>query len=135
MVVRWHRSSTSFRMTMLCMIALNVIVSAANTSGASLKPETVQAWKEYVRVADTRMQQRLSTDSAFLWIDEVPGGAALIRRRQIVVAPVGLLMPAKVPSGLVHDWIGAASFQTLQLTTSYRSSAITHTTGISTVPT
>ncbi len=54
------------------------------------------------------MQQRLSTDSAFLWIDEVPGGAALIRRRQIVVAPVGLLMPAKVPSGLVHDWIGAA---------------------------
>lgn len=88
------------------MLALNIIL-AANLSGASLKPETVNAWDEYVRSARVRMEQRLGGDRTFLWIDESPERAARVRR-QAVVAPVGPQVPAKVADGLVHHWIGAA---------------------------
>ena len=91
-----------------CAIALNAIACVANMSGASLKPETVNAWDEYVRNARVRMEQRLSGDSTFLWIDESPDRAARVLRRQTVVAPMGPQVPAKVPDGLVHHWIGAA---------------------------
>ena len=89
------------------MLAINAAIVAANMSGASLKPETVNAWDEYVRNARVRMEQRLSADRTFLWIDETPDRASRVRR-QAVVAPVGPQVPAKVPDGLVHHWIGAA---------------------------
>jgi len=90
------------------VLTLNMAILAANMSGASLKPETVNAWDEYVRNARVRMEQRLSGDSTFLWIDESPDRAARVLRRQTVVAPMGPQVPAKVPDGLVHHWIGAA---------------------------
>lgn len=90
------------------MLALNMAILAANMSGASLKPETVNAWDEYVRNARIRMEQRLGGNSTFLWIDESRDRAARVLRSQTVVAPVGPQVPAKVPDGLVHHWIGAA---------------------------
>jgi hypothetical protein len=89
-------------------IALSAIACAANLSGASLKPETVNAWDEYVRNARIRIEQRLRGDNPFLWIDGSPEKSAKVLRRQIVVAPMGPQVPEKVPDGLVHDWIGAA---------------------------
>ena len=89
-------------------IALTAIACAANTSGARLKPETVNAWDEYVRNARIRIEQRLKGDNPFLWIDGSPEKSAKVLRRQIVVAPMGPQVPEKVPDGLVHHWIGAA---------------------------
>jgi hypothetical protein len=89
-------------------IALSAIAGVANMSGASLKPETVNAWDEYVRNARIRIEQRLKGDSPFLWIDGSPEKSARVLRRQIVVAPMSPQVPEKVPDGLVHDWIGAA---------------------------
>ena len=54
-----------------------------------------------------RMEQRLSAGSTFLWVDEVPDRLARVRRGEIVVSPVGPRNPKKVPSGLIHDWLGA----------------------------
>jgi hypothetical protein len=54
-----------------------------------------------------RIRQRLSPASTFLWMDEVPARAAKVKSRQIVVAPAQPHIPQKVPSGLIHDWIGA----------------------------
>ena len=90
------------------MIALNVIAWAANSSGASLKSETVNAWDEYISTAEIQTDHHLDAGKAFLWADETPDRAARILRREIVVAPSGPNIPIKVPSGLVHDWIGAA---------------------------
>jgi hypothetical protein len=104
-VTRVSRLANRPRTTIV--LALNIAILAANMSGASLKSETVNAWDEYVRNARVRMEQRLGGDSTFLWIDESPDRAARVRR-QAVVAPVGPQVPAKVPDGLVHHWIGAA---------------------------
>src|SRR5271170_2580661 len=85
---------------------IGLILPAAR--GASLKPETVKAWDEYIQAADVRVQQRLSPGSRFLWMDEAPDRAVKVRNKRIVVAPFGPHIPKKVPHGLIHDWIAVA---------------------------
>ena len=96
-------------------LALSLIAWAANASGASLKPETVNAWDEYIQNANLRIQQRVSNGRAFLWADDTPDRAARVLGRQIVVEPATFHVPAKVPSGLVHDWMGAAFIPNAQI--------------------
>lgn len=54
------------------------------------------------------MQQRLKPGNSFLWVDEVPERLRKVRSGEIVVSPVGVQNPKRVPSGLIHDWLGAA---------------------------
>jgi hypothetical protein len=54
------------------------------------------------------MEQRLAPGNRFLWVDEAPDRLASVRAGEIVVSPIGAQNPKKVPSGLIHDWIGAA---------------------------
>ena len=88
------------------VFALAIVVLQASAGAASLKPETAQAWEEYLKTADSRMQERLRPGNQFLWIDEDPDRLATVRDGQPVVAAVGQ-NPKKVPSGLIHDWAGA----------------------------
>ena len=73
-----------------------------------LDASTVDAWRDYLRVTDARMQERANADQPFLWIDEAPDRAARVRRGEVVVAPLVGLGTEDVPQGLIHDWIGAA---------------------------
>ncbi len=75
-------------------------------SAATLKPETKEAWDAYLRTATASMQARLEPGAHFLWLDDEPGLAQQIRTKGAYVAPIGPHIPKKVPSGLIHDWIG-----------------------------
>jgi len=77
------------------------------SKAGTLEPATLKAWDAYVESANLRMEQRLSPGSAFLWLDEEPERLARVRVGEIVVAPAGLQNPKKVPSGLIHHWVGA----------------------------
>jgi hypothetical protein len=88
--------------------ALIIFDWQTHARAADLKPETAQAWEDYLHEANIRIKQRLSPDSSFLWIDEAPERVARVKSRQIVVSPAVPRIPRKVPSGLIHDWIGAA---------------------------
>jgi hypothetical protein len=90
--------------TVLCLL-LAGDVCAGNLT---LKPETLEAWDQYVRTASEAMQARLAPSHTFLWTDESPDRAGKIRKGEIVVTHMSEPMPHKVPSGLIHDWIGAA---------------------------
>jgi hypothetical protein len=72
-----------------------------------LQPDTLQAWDDYTRTADSRMQARLDGQQAFLWVDEAPGRRSRLQRGEVVVAPVSGRGTQSVPNGLIHDWIGA----------------------------
>ena len=78
-----------------------LFIGTAFVNGEELKPETLDAWTQYV--ANARPS---NCGSHFLWIDEAPERAAKVRRGGIVVEPVGE-NPKRVPDGLIHDWIGA----------------------------
>ncbi len=81
---------------------------AAFANAAELKPETLHAWDEYLHTANSRMKDRLRAGTPFLWMDESPSRMTQVRSGEIVIAPLGDSAPTKVPSGLIHHWIGAA---------------------------
>lgn len=86
-----------------------VLLSLALTAhAAELKPETAKAWQEYVESATARMQEHLRPESHFLKIDEDQNWAKRVRSGEILVSPGASQSLKKVPSGLIHDWLGAA---------------------------
>src|SRR5579862_9572743 len=90
------------------LIPLITLLGPAAVYGASLEPTTLKAWEAYLESANTRMELRLSTGKSFLWVDEETDRLQRVRAGEIVVSPVGPQNPKRVPSGLIHDWVGAA---------------------------
>jgi hypothetical protein len=48
-----------------------------------------------------------SRQSPFLWVDQEPDRLERVRGGEMVVSSVGHQNPKPVPSGLIHDWMGA----------------------------
>jgi hypothetical protein len=92
--------------TAACMVSLGVALSVAQAGG--LKPEAAKAWEDYLESANGGIQERANAPAGFLQIDATPAVAAKVHRGQIVVSPAAAHIPKKVPSGLIHDWIGTA---------------------------
>lgn len=74
---------------------------------AELKPETVAAFKRYIRAAEALRDQRVSGRRSFLWADESPQRRRQARHGEAVVEPLVGQGDLEVPGGLIHDWIGA----------------------------
>jgi len=92
--------------TVARIVALGVALSVAQA--ASLKPEAAKAWQDYVESANVGLRERANPPAAFLQIDATPAIAAKVHSGQIIVSPAAAHIPKKVPSGLIHDWIGTA---------------------------
>jgi hypothetical protein len=88
------------------MIAILILLQFELAGAASLKPETKAAWDAYLQAANAAMQARLQSGAHFLWLDDEPERAEEIRGKGPYIAPVGPHIPKKVPSGLIHDWLG-----------------------------
>ncbi len=73
-----------------------------------LKPQTLAAFEGYILKAETEMEKTLVGSSSFLWSDVSLERAQQIHKGQIVAQFWSGQGPIKVPSGLIHDWIGAA---------------------------
>jgi hypothetical protein len=78
-----------------------------SAGAATLKPETKAAWDAYLQAAHDAMQARLQPGAHFLWLDDHPEQMEKIRAvREPYIAPVSRQIPKRVPSGLIHDWLG-----------------------------
>jgi len=84
-------------------------------SAASLEPATLRAWEEYIEATNVRMEQRLLPDKSFLWLDEAPDRLARVQKGDLIVSPIGPQNPRRVPSGLIHDWVGAVFIPNVSL--------------------
>jgi hypothetical protein len=91
---------------LVMFICAGSLVAPAASRGAELKEETLKTWDAYIQTADSQMRDRLQ--GPFLWVDEAPDRLQRIRSGEILISPVGRQIPKPVPSGLIHDWIGAA---------------------------
>lgn len=80
------------------------LLAAAPLALADLKPQTTEAFDRYIQ----QTEQRLDGRKNFLWADESPDRAHLIRKNGTLVQPHGTNPVTKVPGGLVHDWVGSA---------------------------
>jgi hypothetical protein len=95
-----------FRKLLVGFMFLSFMVVQTRSEGAELKKDTQQAWDAYIQMANSQMVDR--THGPFLWIDEVPARSHNVHDGKILVSPIGRQNPKPVPSGLIHDWIGAA---------------------------
>ncbi len=73
-----------------------------------LKPATLKAFDAYVAKAEAAMQETLHASGPFLWCDLDAKRSAEVREGKIVTQLWAGRGPAKVPNGLIHDWIGGA---------------------------
>jgi hypothetical protein len=88
-------------------------VTPAVSAGAELKEQTLKTWDAYIQTVDSQMHGRLQ--GPFLWVDEDPDRVTSVRAGKIVVSPVGKKVPKPVPSGLIHDWMGAVFIPDVRL--------------------
>jgi hypothetical protein len=98
--------SRTLHRSLVMFICAGSLVAPAASRGAELKEETLKTWDAYIQTADSQMRDRLQ--GPFLWVDEAPDRLQRIRAGEILISPVGRQIPKPVPSGLIHDWIGAA---------------------------
>jgi hypothetical protein len=88
------------------VMCASFLVAPAASDGAELKEETLKTWDAYIQTVNAQMRGRLQ--GSFLWVDEEPHRVDHVREGKILVSSVGPKNPNPVPSGLVHDWLGAA---------------------------
>jgi hypothetical protein len=71
-----------------------------------LKPETLQAFDDYVRTAEARLDKQ-AAGTRFLWSDGVKDVTRKLQRGQVVAEPWVGQGDIGIADGLVHDWVGA----------------------------
>ena len=81
---------------------------ASTVAPVTLKQKTLENFASYVRDAEAAMEQNLGGGEPFLWSDATPARAQRVQAGEIVAEFWSGQGPVKVPSGLIHDWIGAA---------------------------
>jgi hypothetical protein len=77
------------------------------TNAATLKQETIDVWENYIQNVNAQIQSRAKPGRHFLCMDESADRAAKVRKGEVVVWAAGASNPREIPSGLIHDWIGA----------------------------
>jgi hypothetical protein len=100
-----NRVSRALRRFAASLLCVGFLAAPVASTGAELKEETLKTWDAYVQAANARMASR---QSQFLWVDEAPGNRQRVRDGEILVSSVGQQNPKPVPSGLIHDWMGAS---------------------------
>src|SRR5271157_1061862 len=98
--------SRTRRRFLVMLFCAGSLVAPAASRAAELKEETLKTWDAYTQTVNSQMRDRLQ--GSFLWVDEEPDRLHRVRAGEILVSPVGRQIPKPVPSGLIHDWMGAA---------------------------
>jgi hypothetical protein len=106
---------TALRPILFVLFLFPILAMPANS--ATLKTDTVKAWREYVNAANAQMQEHLLPGHPFLLTntDENQASATKLRTGEILVSPAGEHIPKHVPSGLIHDWNGQAFIPNLTI--------------------
>jgi hypothetical protein len=103
----WLPFHASFLVSAVILFLLAVIALSFEAKAATLKPETVAAWDDYLQTTNANLQDRIRPSGSFLWTFENAERAAKAHSGEIVVAPVTRRNPMKVADGLIHHWVGA----------------------------
>ena len=103
------KRAPSYTRWLLGLVVIAIVFGQQVSRATELKQEALRSWDDYVQAANSQMKDRVASGT-FLWVDEDPDRLKHVRAGKILVSPVGPHVPKPVPSGLIHDWIGAAYF-------------------------
>ena len=99
--------SPFFRPNLLASAAIVMLAVSGALHAAELRPETVEAWNEYIEAANVQAKARLDPGGKFFWFEEDAGRLARVQQGELLAAPVAGHGARKIPHGLIHHWIGA----------------------------
>jgi hypothetical protein len=93
-----------------------VASKAAKPAAPNLKPETVAAFGEYVKLTDARNSDELQRGTNLLWIDGLPEGERAhayeaLKRGEVKMHKLETLdngEKIRCPGGMIHHWVGVA---------------------------
>jgi len=87
-------------------------------SVVELKQESLAAFQSYIDQAESEMEATLDGSKPFLWTDADPSRSRRVHKGDVFAQLWSEDSPVRVPSGLIHDWIGAVfiSGATVRLT-------------------
>jgi hypothetical protein len=88
----------------LCLAWL--LAPSPDIATVELKPDTLQAFDDYVRAAEERLDKQAAS-SQFLWSDGVKGANARLRAGEVLAEPWTGEGDVAIVNGLIHDWVGA----------------------------
>jgi hypothetical protein len=91
---------------LLRKVTTSYAILAALLTATELKPRTTQAFDDYIRRVESRLDEQ-AKGPGFLWSDQAPERAAQVRQGQVLAESVTGKNAMSVPDGLIHDWIGA----------------------------
>ena len=97
-------SSCATRRLIVVLIYAGSLVAPSASHGVELKEQTQRTWDAYLQATNSQV----GSQTPFLWADQSPERLQRVRGGEILVSYVGQQNPKPVPSGLIHDWIGAA---------------------------
>jgi hypothetical protein len=80
---------------------------AQTASVVHLKQESIAAFQSYIDEAEAGMEPTLDGRALFLWSDADPARSRRVRKGDVPAQLWSGDSPIHVPSGLIHDWIGA----------------------------
>ena len=89
----------------LCLCA--GLLAAQTATTAELQPATLQAFDRYIQATEARLDGQVKGRGSFLWVDASPERLKQVRAGEVLAERWAGRDEVKVPSGLIHDWIGA----------------------------
>ena len=96
---------------MVCVLvilaAFAIPASAQGMPKVELRPETTQAFEDYVRGREARILSHRVNGGKFLWADDTDDRRARVRGGEVVIEPFRDRGVTEVKGGILHDWIGA----------------------------
>ena len=110
-------SAGVFLFSVLLAFALGLSAREAAGAGAvNLRPETVAAFDEYVKLTDARNDEELRHGTNLLWIDRLPESERAqayeaLRRGEVKMQRMETRANGEkiqCPGGMIHHWAGAA---------------------------
>ena len=100
----------------MLLVAPGLVASkAAGPAAADLKPPTIAAFNEYVKLTDARNQDELRRATSLLWIDGLPESVRAqayeaLKRGEVRMQKLETLENGekiRCPGGMIHHWVGA----------------------------
>ena len=94
------------RLGFTAVLAISVLAPASQAQPTTkLRPETIKAFEQYVKVVEAQLQLGIDGQKPFLFLDEDPRKRLVVRQGEIHVE--SFEQDIEIPGGLVHDWGGA----------------------------
>ena len=81
---------------------------ALSVKPVQLNLKTLEAFDAYIRNTETEMERSCTGRGVFLWSQQAPERVQAVDQGKVVAQFWTGEGPAKVPKGLIHDWIAAA---------------------------